>query len=39
VKKQCPDFCSGIAGHLRIVCDKGRCVQVSNLPKTAPKSP
>lgn len=25
--RQCPDFCGGIAGQLRVVCDHGRCTQ------------
>jgi hypothetical protein len=24
--RQCPDFCSGITGTLRTVCEGGRCV-------------
>jgi len=26
--KQCPDFCSGIAGNLRTVCREGACAKV-----------
>jgi hypothetical protein len=25
--RQCPDFCSGIDGRMRTVCEQGRCVQ------------
>ena len=26
--QQCPDFCSGIAGHLTIICVNNKCEQV-----------
>ncbi|MFH0860899.1 MAG: hypothetical protein V1921_06825 [Candidatus Altiarchaeota archaeon] len=29
VTRQCPDFCSGYAGNLRIKCVEGECVQVT----------
>jgi hypothetical protein len=25
--RQCPDFCGGISGAMRVACDRGRCVQ------------
>ncbi len=25
--RQCPDFCGGISGAMRVSCDHGRCVQ------------
>ncbi len=25
--RQCPDFCAGVGGQLRVVCDHGRCAQ------------
>ena len=25
--KICPDFCTGITGHLEIKCNRGKCVQ------------
>jgi len=28
--QQCPDFCTGIAGHLTIKCIKNECKQVQN---------
>ena len=28
VSVQCPDFCSGIAGHLELKCIENRCIQV-----------
>lgn len=30
--RQCPDFCSGIAGHLEIVCESHKCAQVQREP-------
>jgi hypothetical protein len=30
-KKQCPDYCSGIAGNLEIKCIENRCSQVEKL--------
>ncbi|MCP4647952.1 MAG: hypothetical protein GY852_09520 [bacterium] len=29
--KQCPDFCTGIAGHLEVQCINNTCTQVSKL--------
>jgi hypothetical protein len=26
--RQCPDFCTGIAGHMKIACVEGTCKQV-----------
>lgn len=34
-RKQCPDFCSGISGMLRIVCKEGTC-QSANAPPPTP---
>jgi len=30
--EQCPDFCTGIAGNLRIRCIKGACTQTKETP-------
>ncbi|MEM4272084.1 MAG: DUF333 domain-containing protein [Candidatus Bilamarchaeaceae archaeon] len=32
-EEQCPDFCTGIAGHLSIKCENHQCVQVNTLAK------
>lgn len=31
--KQCPDFCTGIAGNFRTACVGGACTHVSSLPR------
>jgi hypothetical protein len=31
VSKFCPDFCTGIAGHLETKCVENRCTQVNTL--------
>ena len=35
--KQCPDFCSGVAGDLHIACREGHCTQVSRKRPRIPK--
>lgn len=31
-QEQCPDFCSGIAGNLKLTCENNQCKQESILP-------
>ncbi|MBN2459232.1 hypothetical protein JXB28_03015 [Candidatus Woesearchaeota archaeon] len=33
VEKQCPDFCTGIAGNLYIKCVSGNCQQLNRNPE------
>jgi len=30
IKEQCPDFCTGIAGHLKIKCIDNECKQIQS---------
>src|SRR3989338_2430353 len=37
--KDCPDFCTGIAGHLKTKCVKNQCTSVSRLQQNTAPAP